>query len=206
MNEAYFQLPTEKQKNLMNSGYKVFALYPYKKASMHAIANEANISKSLLFYYFKDKKEYYLYLFDTAIAFLDEQRETPNPNIKYDFFELINKTIEHRMHMIDAYPYLYKFIANAYYEDLEEIKPVLDNRKKVMLQSEKVAFLKVVDHEKFKEPSDAELLFDIVLATAEGCMIGIEDLDANKMQVQINTFKRMMQSLEKHYYKEDKEV
>ncbi len=203
MNETYFQLPINKQKNLINSGYKVFALYPYKKASMLAIANEANISKSLLFYYFKDKKEYYLYLFDTAIAFLDEQRETPNLNIKYDFFELINKTIEHRMHMIDAYPYLYKFIANAYYEDLEEIKPVLDNRKKVMLQSEKVAFLKVVDHEKFKEPSDAELLFDIVLATAEGCMIGIEDLDANKMQVQINTFKRMMQSLEKHYYKAD---
>lgn len=203
MNEAYFQLPTEKQKNLMNSGYKVFALYPYKKASMLAIANEANISKSLLFYYFKDKKEYYLFLFDTAIAFLDEQRETHNPNIKYDFFELINRTIEHRMRMIDAYPYLYKFIASAYYEDIEEIKPVLDNRKKVMLQSEKVAFLKVVDHEKFKEPNDAELLFDIVLATAEGCMIGIEDLDANKMKVQINSFKRMMQSLEKHYYKED---
>ena len=203
MNEAYFQLPTEKQKNLMNSGYKVFALYPYKKASMLAIANEANISKSLLFYYFKDKKEYYLFLFDTAIAFLDEQREAPDQNIKHDFFERINKTIEHRMRMIDAYPYLYKFIANAYYEDIEEIKPMLDNRKKAMLQSEKVAFLKVVDHEKFKEPNDAELLFDIVLATAEGCMIGIEDLDANKMKVQINSFKRMMQSLEKHYYKED---
>ena len=179
----------------------MFALYPYKKASMLAIANEANISKSLLFYYFKDKKEYYLFLFDTAIAFLDEQRETHNPNIKYDFFELINRTIEHRMRMIDAYPYLYKFIASAYYEDIEEIKPVLDNRKKVMLQSEKVAFLKVVDHEKFKEPNDAELLFDIVLAAAEGCMMGLEDLDAIKMQDRIHTFKRMLQSLKKHYYK-----
>ncbi len=202
MNDAYFQLPIIKQKNLINSGYKVFALYPYKKASMLAIANEANISKSLLFYYFKDKKEYYLFLFETAIAFLDKQREASDLSSKYDFFELINKTIEHRMRMIDAYPYLYKFIARAYYEDIEEIKPVLDNRKKVMLQSEKVAFLKVVDHEKFKEPSDAELLFDIVLATAEGCMTGIEDLDAIKMQEQIKAFKRMMQSLEKHYYKE----
>jgi len=203
MNDAYFQLPINKQKKLINSGYKVFALFPYKKASMLAIASEANISKSLLFYYFKDKKEYYLFLFDTAITFLDAQREAPNPNIKYDFFELISITIEYRMRMIDAYPYLYKFIANAYYEDIEEIKAVLDNRKKVMLQSEKVAFLKVIDHEKFKEPNDAELLFDIVLAAAEGCMIGVEDLDAIKMQEQINAFRRMMQSLEKHYYKED---
>lgn len=203
MNEAYFQLPKNKQKNLLNSGYKVFALFPYKKASMLAIANEANISKSLLFYYFKDKKEYYLFLFDTAIAFLDEQREAPDPNIKYDFFVLINKKIEHRMHMIDAYPYLYKFIASAYYEDIEEIKPVLDNRKKVMLKSEKELILKVVDHEKFKEPNDAEILFDIVLAAAEGCMIGLEDLDAIKMQAQINAFKHMMESLKKHYYKEE---
>lgn len=203
MNEAYFQLPKNKQKNLLNSGYKVFALYPYKKASMFAIADEANISKSLLFYYFKDKKEYYLFLFDTAIAFLDEQREALNPNIKYDFFELINKNIEHRMRMIDAYPYLYKFIASAYYEDIEEIKPMLDNRKKVMLKSEKELILKVVNHEKFKEPNDAEILFDIVLAAAEGCMIGLEDLDAIKMQAQINVFKHMMESLKKHYYKEE---
>ena len=201
MNEAYFQLPINKQKNLMNSGYKVIALYPYKKASMLAIANEANISKSLLFYYFKDKKEYYLFLFDTAIAFLDAQREAPNPNIKYDFFELINKTIEHRMRMIDAYPYLYKFISSAYYEDIEEIKRVLDNRKKVILKSEKESFLQVIDHGKFKDPYDAKLLFDIVLAVAEGCMVGLEDLDAYKLQAQINTFKHMMQSLENHYYK-----
>ncbi len=32
MNQSYFQLPSYKQKNLLNSGYKLFALYPYKKA------------------------------------------------------------------------------------------------------------------------------------------------------------------------------
>ncbi len=66
MNQSYFQLPSYKQKNLLNSGYKLFALYPYKKASMNAIASEADISKSLLFYYFKDKKEYYLLLSRTS--------------------------------------------------------------------------------------------------------------------------------------------
>ena len=34
----------------------------YKRASMSAIADAAGISKSLLFYYFKNKKELYLYL------------------------------------------------------------------------------------------------------------------------------------------------
>ncbi|MDP4147701.1 MAG: helix-turn-helix domain-containing protein, partial [Bacillota bacterium] len=66
MNQSYFQLPLDKQKNLINAGYKVFATYPYKKASMLAISEEAGISKSLLFYYFRNKEEYYLYLFDTA--------------------------------------------------------------------------------------------------------------------------------------------
>ncbi|GKU24400.1 TetR family transcriptional regulator [Clostridium folliculivorans] len=110
MNQAYFQLSSDKQKRLLNSGYKLFASYPYKKASMIAIANEADISKSLLFYYFKNKKEYYLFLFDAALDFVDELKEKSiNKEIK-DFFQLINKTMERRMEIIHDYPYLYKFI------------------------------------------------------------------------------------------------
>ncbi|MBP1853675.1 hypothetical protein [Metaclostridioides mangenotii] len=42
MRESFFSLQIDKQNKLIDSGYKVFSLYPYKKASVSIIANEAN--------------------------------------------------------------------------------------------------------------------------------------------------------------------
>ena len=61
MNEKFFSLPEEKQLAIINAGYRVFSQNSYKKSPMIEIAAEADISKSLLFYYFRNKKELYLY-------------------------------------------------------------------------------------------------------------------------------------------------
>jgi AcrR family transcriptional regulator len=187
----------------MNSGYKLFALYPYKKASIAAIASEANISKSLLFYYFKNKKEYYLFLFDTAIEFVNEQRAEIIHEKKYDLFELINKTVEYRMKMIHDYPYLYKFITRAYYETFEDVKFEIDEKKKRMNQIGKEEIFNLVEYYKFKSPCDVKILLDLILYTAEGCMRGREELDIVNTQEIITEFKCMMKSLKKYYYKEE---
>ena len=203
MNPTYFDLPLAKQKNLINAGYKIFAFYPYKKASMAEIAGEGNISKSLLFYYFKNKREYYLFLFDTAIEFTNEQKSESLQGKQYDFFELASQTVERRLKMLHDYPYLYKFIAKAYYEPFEEIKLELDKKKKIMTQNGKEEILKLVNYNKFKSKSDVKILLNIILYMAEGCMRGREDLDIVKIQEIITEYKGMMESLKSHYYKKE---
>lgn len=64
MNEKFFSLPTEKQNAIINAGYRVFSQNSYKKSPMSEIAGEAGISKSLLFHYFRNKLELYLFLWD----------------------------------------------------------------------------------------------------------------------------------------------
>lgn len=203
MNQLYFQLPLDKQKKLINAGYKVFATYPYKKASMLAISDEAGISKSLLFYYFRNKKDYYLFLFDTAIGFLNVHKAEWIDGKTYDFFELINMNVERRMKMVYDYPYLYKFSARAYYETYEEISSELNGKKKIMIQTGEEEILNIVDYNKFKNPSDVAILIEIVLSVAEGLMRGRENLDTAKMQEGVNEFKAMMESLKKYFYKEE---
>ena len=66
MNEKFYQLPEEKRNRILNAGFRVFANNSYRKSPMNEIAAEAGISKSLLFFYFKNKKEFYLYLLKTA--------------------------------------------------------------------------------------------------------------------------------------------
>ena len=64
MNERFFSLPTEKQQAIINAGYRVFSQNSYKNSPMSEIADSAGISKSLLFHYFHNKKELYMFLWD----------------------------------------------------------------------------------------------------------------------------------------------
>ena len=66
MNEKFFSLPEEKQLAMINAGYRVFSRNSYKKSPMSEISAEAGISKSLLFHYFHNKKELYLFLLHNA--------------------------------------------------------------------------------------------------------------------------------------------
>ncbi len=200
MNSKYFDLPSEKQKNLINAGYKAFALYPYKKASMAVIADEANISKSLLFYYFKNKKEYYLFLFDMAIEFLKKEKMMKANDEKVDLFELVNKTVERRLMIMREYPYLMKFATRAYYESDERIQLDLQMKKEEMTQIGIREFLDIIDYQLFKNVSDAEILVNIILYIAEGCMRGQEDLDNEKINGILPLFQKMMLSLKSYYY------
>lgn len=59
MNERFYSLPKEKQNEIINAAYEVFSGHSYKKSAVGKIAEEAGISKSLLFYYFRDKKDLY---------------------------------------------------------------------------------------------------------------------------------------------------
>lgn len=200
MNSKYYDLSLEKKRNLVNAGYKAFALYPYKKASMAIIANEANISKSLLFYYFKDKKEYYLYLFNLAIEFLKKEKTMTANDEKVDLFEFINNTVERRLMILHEYPYLMKFATRAYYESDESVQFDLQMKKEEMTQLGMRKILDVIDYQLFENDADAEILVNIVLYIAEGCMRGQEDLDSKKMNEMILLFQKMMLSLKNHYY------
>ena len=66
MNEKFYALSEEKQSQILNAAYKVFATNQYKKATTSEIVAEAGISKSLLFHYFHNKRELYLFLWNYA--------------------------------------------------------------------------------------------------------------------------------------------
>lgn len=121
MNEKFFALPEEKQQAIINAGYRVFSRNSYKNSPMSEIAEAAGISKSLLFYYFHNKKELYLFLWDkcaeTTIEFLTRydcysQRE---------LFESIERGMRAKMEIMRLYPDMANFTIKAFYESDPEI-------------------------------------------------------------------------------------
>ena len=75
MNEKFYNLPPEKQQKIINAGFRVFSQNSYKKSPVSEIAGEAGISKALLFHYFRNKKELYLFLWDTCAKLTIEYLE-----------------------------------------------------------------------------------------------------------------------------------
>lgn len=116
MNERFYALPPEKQQAIINAGYRVFSQNSYKNSPMSEIAAEAGISKSLLFHYFHNKKELYLFLWDkcaeTTIEFLTRY----GCYGQAELFESMERGMRAKMEIIRLYPDMGNFTIKAFYE------------------------------------------------------------------------------------------
>ncbi|MEG0504481.1 MAG: TetR/AcrR family transcriptional regulator, partial [Raoultibacter sp.] len=87
MNEKFFDLSEEKRNAIINAGFSVFSQSEYRHATTDEIVKRAGISKGLLFHYFGNKKNFYVYLYDYAIAFLVEHTSELYDYKETDFFD-----------------------------------------------------------------------------------------------------------------------
>lgn len=116
MNEKFFSLPEEKQQAIIRAGYRVFSQNSYKNSPMSEIAGCAGISKSLLFHYFHNKKELYLFLWElcaqTTIDFLAKL----DCYGQHSLFEAMERGMRAKMALIRLYPDMAAFTIKAFYE------------------------------------------------------------------------------------------
>ncbi|MBR2036500.1 MAG: TetR/AcrR family transcriptional regulator [Lachnospiraceae bacterium] len=122
MNQRFFSLPVEKQQAIINAGYRVFSQNSYKNSPMSEIADAAGISKALLFHYFHNKKELYLFLWDkcaeTTIAYMTEY----GCYGQTELFESMERGMRAKMEIIRRYPDMGTFTIKAFYVDIDQME------------------------------------------------------------------------------------
>ena len=121
MNERFFSLPAEKQQAIINAGYRVFSQNSYKNSPMSEIADAAGISKSLLFHYFHNKKELYMFLWDKCAEITIESLTKYNCYEQKNLFESMERGMRAKMEIIRLYPDMANFTIKAFYEKDAEI-------------------------------------------------------------------------------------
>ncbi len=72
-NSQFFNLPSEKQKVILDCAFREFSENTFDKASIFSIAQKCNISRSSIYCYFKDKDDIYKYL---VYCFMKPQIDT----------------------------------------------------------------------------------------------------------------------------------
>ena len=121
MNDKFFALLKAKQHTIINAGFRVFSQNSYKKSPVREIAEAAGISKSLLFHYFHDKKELYLFLWENCAKITIEFLTRYNCYEQKDLFDSIERGMKAKMEIVRLYPDMANFTIKAFYEKDAEI-------------------------------------------------------------------------------------
>lgn len=116
MNKRFYDLPEEKRRRIINAGFRVFGTNSYKKSPMSEIADAAGISKSLLFHYFKNKQELYLFLWDQGARITMEYLEKYKCYEPVGLFEMMHRGMKAKLRVMEIYPDMTAFVLKAFYE------------------------------------------------------------------------------------------
>lgn len=185
MNERFYHLPIAKQQAIINAGYKVFSENSYKNAPMSEIAKAANITKSLLFYYFKNKKELYLFLWnkcaDVTIEYLTKYDCYNQKNL----FDSMERGMKAKMEIIHQYPDMANFTIKAFYEKDEEIAQAVHEsyQKHLALKADRTIL--DLDPQQFIEGLDIRMMYQDMYWASEGFlweMVQFGKVDMEKME------------------------
>ena len=207
MNPKFFNLSPERQDLIRNSAMLEFGENTFKKTSADPIAKRANISKGLLFHYFKDKREMYLYLFQYAI---DECMDIFNKHIlkasyfkETDFFQTLEKGQEVKMDMVRRHPGLFRFVMRAYYERDSVLTPKLRKKLNDVLTESTSSFLARTDLYKFKDGVDPRALVRLLTLSAEGMLAETGACTAEEIEALFLEYRKYARTLRQFLYKEE---
>ena len=204
MNEKFLELPKEKQLKIINAGMEYFGKYGYKSASTDDIAARAEISKGLLFYYFHNKKSFYLYLYDYCAELMLDYINSSRIQEITDFFDIMDCGAALKMRMIVDYPYPMSFVMKAYYSHKEAVTEDINHMIDETISTTFDIYFKNTDWSKFRDEIDPQQIYQMLLWMIDGYMLDKQrtqqDISVEDMLVDFNSWKNMFKKM---CYKEE---
>lgn len=112
MNEV--KIDQKKYDRILEAALSHFAKYGYQKSSTDQIANDADVSKGLIFHYFGKKHVLYERTISAVVDFLTEQSKDLFTEKNPELVEVIVVSIQHKMKLEQAYPKHLQLLKAAY--------------------------------------------------------------------------------------------
>lgn len=192
MNEKFFRLPQEKQQAILNAGYRVFSQNSYKKSPMSEIAAEAGISKGLLFHYFRNKRELYLYLWDHCAQVTIKAMEEFGCYGGEDLFESMLQGVKAKVSIIRQCPHMAMFTIRAFYEKDPEVCAAVQESYHKYFNFKTDRTLLNLDPSQFVEGLDIQMMYQDMYWASEGYLWELTQQGDVNMDAMEAVFYRMV--------------
>lgn len=200
MNNKFYNLSQDRQNQIINGALKVFAASTYNQASTFDIAKEAGISKGLIFHYFNNKKELYLYLYKYCVDLVTNELMKNKNSTETDFFEILLHSQRCKCKLMKEHRYIYDFLVKVYLEKDEELVEEIAIYSKPFIADNFRQFFERIDKSKFREGVDIPLLFQSLQWCADGFMRSA--LNSNRSIDEIDQeFAKVLALYKRNFYK-----
>ncbi|WP_423407876.1 TetR/AcrR family transcriptional regulator [Heyndrickxia sp. MSNUG] len=168
MSSKFFSLNKEKQERILNAALKEFAQKGYDNASTNEMVKAAGISKGLLFHYFNNKKELYIFLYNHFVRVLTEDFFDEMDFSERDIFERLKNLMILKSRMMIKYPEVFDFMISASMETAEEVKNELASTNTDLMHASYARLFDNIDLGKFHDGTDIPRTINIIMWTLEG--------------------------------------
>lgn len=205
MYSKFFGLEKEKQDRIINAASAEFAKAGYDNASTNEIVKQAEISKGILFHYFKNKKQLFLFLYDYLMELCLKDF--------YDKIDLSDRDIINRLHqamnikleLMNIYPSAFPFFETAYVEKSPAVRVEVEERNLKLLSSNYTKIFSNIDVSLFKENLNVEKTINIIMWSLTSLSNALIGGTGNKLQLDYDSaFKEANEYIEmfkKCFYK-----
>ena len=181
MFSKFLNLKPEKQEKILEAAIREFAGKGFEKASTNEIVKEAGISKGILFHYFQNKKNLFLFVYDYFMELCMYEFYKKVDMDERDIFAKLRQISSFKMELMYKYPMIFKFFEVVIAEECNEVKNEIEERKKKLIESNYSKVFNNIDVSKFRDNVDVSRAMNIILWTLEG--LGESELQKAKTTV-----------------------
>ncbi len=163
--EKFEALALEKKQTIINTAMSEFVKGGYEKASVNNIVEAAGISKGSLFYYFKNKKRMYLYLFEYIEQLIVNNVREQHYENEPDFIRRIRKSMLRNIDLLSTNPLAYAFMKSCKQEKSESVRLEIMEIKQKSTDEIYSGLYKNIDKSLFKDEINPDQAIYTIKAT-----------------------------------------
>jgi TetR/AcrR family transcriptional regulator len=203
MFSKFLNLKPEKQQRILNAAMKEFAQKGFARASTNEIVKKAHISKGLLFHYFHNKRDLFIFLYDYVWDILMNEFFGEEDLRERDIFIRLTQFAAQKVDLIKRYPEMFNFVKAALVEDAREVKAALECRNKEKIKTSYEKSFADIDVSKFREDVDVKRAVDIITWTIQGLSAReqekagpqfLQELDFDKIAAELDAYLTLLRN------------
>ncbi|KOS69687.1 hypothetical protein AEA09_14620 [Lysinibacillus contaminans] len=168
MHPSFIKANEEKQRSIINAALNEFSKHSYDNASTNAIVKEAGISKGLLFHYFGNKKNLYLFLFEYVLDKYAEATFAELDLTEPDVFQRYKQIISMQMNIVQQNPAFFNFMKMVSIEKSPEVTSELEKKQSLKEEYNYDKLLTDIDYSLFKEEIDTKYALNTIKWVLDG--------------------------------------
>lgn len=167
MYSNFENLSEDKKQRILEACILEFADKGYEKASTNAIIKDAKVSKGILFHYFGNKKNLFLYIVEYCLQFLIEEYRKYPLQKSGDIFDRIIEFGIIKLKIYHAYPNISKLIAHAFLNTPEVIRSAIQSKYRQLSSEFLPSMFNDLDCSKFRKGVNPQKALEIVMLFLE---------------------------------------